>query len=137
MNKRDDQAGVTLLEVLVVLAIIAMIATIATPRLMQSFGRAKGQAAIVQMTNIEAAIQMYYLDTGQLPTQSDGLRALVVAPSSVDGWQGPYIGDIALKDPWSRPWVYRQPGRERQFDIMSFGQDGQSGGTNEDKDISL
>lgn len=137
MNSRDNRSGVTLLEVLVVLAIIAMIATIATPRLMQSFGRAQGQAAVVQMNNVAAAIQMYYLDTGQFPSESDGLSALVTKPNAVNGWYGPYIDSSALSDPWGRAWIYRQPGREDAFDLMTLGQDGQPGGSNEDKDISL
>lgn len=137
MNNRKRDGGVTLLEVLVVLAIIAMIATIATPRLMQSFGRAKAQAATVQMENVKAAIQIYYLDTGQLPSQGDGLSALVQAPATVDNWHGPYIDANGLQDPWGREWIYRQPGQVNQFELQTYGRDGQSGGTNEDSDISL
>lgn len=137
MTKRDRQAGVTLLEVLVVLAIIVLIASLATPRLMASFGRAKTQAAQVQLTNISAALQLYYLDTGQYPGTSEGLGALVSPPSGSDGWSGPYLEDAMLNDPWGRPWIYAQPGTEREFDLMSLGRDGQPGGSNEDGDISL
>lgn len=135
--KRDCQAGVTLLEVLVVLAIIVLIASLATPRLMAGFGRAKSQAAQVQITNISAALQLYYLDVGQYPGASEGLGALVTAPSGMDGWAGPYLEEAMLNDPWGRPWIYAQPGTDREYDLLSLGRDGQPGGNNEDGDIEL
>lgn len=137
MPQRKPNTGVTLLEVLVVVAIIAMIATLATPKLMQSFGRAKSQAAIVAIENVKTAVQLYRLDTGGLPTQADGLSALLAAPAAVENWQGPYLDAEDLKDPWGRDWIYRQPGETDPFDLFSYGNDGQSGGTNEDSDISI
>ncbi len=133
---RRPDAGLTLLEVLVVLAIIALVTTLATPRLMETYGRAKSQAAGVQVTNVAAAVQVYSLDTGQLPSQGDGLGALMAAPPGVENWQGPYIDADALKDPWGRDWIYRQPGTEAPFEVLSYGADGQAGGTSEDADIS-
>jgi general secretion pathway protein G len=135
--QRKRNAGVTLLEVLVVVAIIAMIATLATPKLMQSFGRAKSQAAIVAIENVKTAVQIYRLDTGRLPTQADGLGALLAAPVAVENWQGPYLDAEDLKDPWGRDWIYRQPGETDPFELLSYGNDGQPGGTNEDSDISI
>ena len=104
---------------------------------MQSFGRAKSQAALVAMANVKTAIQIYQLDTGRLPTQADGLTTLATAPVSVEHLQGPYIDANGLKDPWGRDWVYRQTGETAPFDLFSYGADGQLGGSNEDSDISL
>ena len=134
--RRHDR-GVTLLEVLVVVAIIAMVATLATPRLMEGFGRAKSNAAVVAIQNVKVAVQLYRLDTGTFPTQADGLGALLSAPASVENWQGPYLEEEDLEDPWGREWIYRQPGQDGPFDLLSYGSDGQSGGTNEDSDISI
>lgn len=134
---RQSDAGITLLEVLVVLAIIAMITALATPRLMDSFGRAKARTADVQAANLRAAVQMFYLDTGQLPAQSAGLGALVQAPPGISGWSGPYLDADQIADPWGRDWVYRQPGEDQLFSLTSFGRDGQPGGTGEDSDISF
>ncbi len=137
MQKRKQDAGVTLLEVLVVVAIIAMVATLATPRLMEGFGRAKSNAAVVAIENVKVAVQLYRLDTGGLPTQADGLGALLTAPAAVENWQGPYLDEEDLQDPWGREWIYRQPGETDPFDLFSYGNDGQLGGTNEDSDISI
>jgi len=137
MKKRNPSAGVTLLEMLIVLAIIALVAGLAAPRLMDSFGRAKGQAAEIQLTNVSSALQLYYLDVGSYPSEAEGLGALIEAPTASDGWQGPYLDQSDLVDPWNREWIYRQPGSNGRFDLSSFGRDGQAGGNNEDADISL
>lgn len=115
------RSGVTLLEVLVVLAIIAMIAALAAPRLLQTFGRAKSQAAEVQLSTLKGAVQLNYLDTGQVPSQGEGVGALAVAPGGVTGWKGPYAEAAQLLDPWGRPWTYRQPGDDAPFTLGTLG----------------
>lgn len=136
--RRNRRAGLTLLEIMIVLAIIALIAGLAVPRLMGSFGRAKSQAAQIQLTNIKSALQLYYIDLGRYPTEAEGLTALLVAPSGAAGWHGPYVDDQkSLDDPWGRPFVYHFPGAQGVFDLLTYGRDGASGGSSEDSDISL
>ena len=135
---RNAQAGLTLLEVMIVLAVIALIVGLGAPRLMESFGRAKSQAAEVSMANLKGAVQLYYIDTGRYPAETEGLSALVSAPKGVSGWRGPYVdGDADLIDPWGHPFVYAFPGAAGPFGLSTRGRDGQPGGTGEDSDISL
>lgn len=135
---RNRQAGVTLLEVMIVLAIMALVIGVATPRLIDTFGRAKSQAAEVQMSNIKGALQMYYIDVGTLPTTTQGLSALVLQPQSVSGWRGPYLNSAEdLIDPWGRRYQLKVPGENTPFELISFGRDGQPGGTNEDSDLKF
>jgi general secretion pathway protein G len=135
---RRKDAGVTLLEIMIVLAIIALIVGLAAPRLMGSFGRAKGEAAEMQMTNLKSALRLYYIDVGRYPSEPEGLAALLQRPGDIAGWRGPYVEDAkGLLDPWSRPYIYRFPGRDGSFDLLSYGRDGAVGGTSEDSDISL
>lgn len=137
-TSRNRRAGMTLLEIMVVLAIIALIAGLVAPRLMSSFGRAKSQAAQIQLTNLKGALQLYYIDVGRYPTEAEGLNALVIAPEGSNGWHGPYVdGTTALLDPWKRPFIYHSPGATLPFDLLTYGRDGKSGGSNEDSDISL
>lgn len=137
--KRHPRRGVTLLEMLVVLAIIALVIGLGAPRLMESFGRAKSQAADVAMASLKGAVQLYYVDTGRYPSEAEGLGVLIVAPAGVAGWRGPYLEDDEdLTDPWGRPFLYRAPGAEgKPFDLTTLGRDGQPGGNGEDSDISL
>ncbi len=135
-SARASQSGMTILEVLIVLTITAMVAALATPRLLETYGRAKLQSAAVQIQNLATAIQLYYLDVGQLPSEADGLAVLVSPPTGMQNWLGPYTTPEALKDPWGRDWIYQQPGEDKPFAIRSYGRDGQEGGTSEDADIS-
>lgn len=137
-GKRNRRSGLTLLEVMVVLAIIALIAGLATPRLMESFGRAKSRTAMIQMENLRGAVRLFYLDVGRYPSEAEGLSALVVAPQGLEGWLGPYLdGDLDLSDPWERAYLYRSPAGQKPFEILTYGRDGRAGGTREDSDISL
>lgn len=138
LKMRNHRAGLTLLEVMIVLAIIALIVGLAGPRLMESFGRAKSQAAQIQMANLKSALQLFYIDVGRYPSEAESLEALIASPAGSKNWAGPYVdGDEALNDPWARRYLYRMPGVEAPFDLLTYGRDGRIGGSNEDSDISL
>jgi general secretion pathway protein G len=138
MKHRSPNAGITLLEIMIVIAIIALIAGLAAPRLMGSFGRAKAQAAELQLTNLKSALRLYYIDVGRYPSEAEGLDALLTAPAGANGWRGPYVEESSgLLDPWSRRFIYRSPGTKGDFDLLTYGRDGKAGGSNEDSDISL
>ncbi len=138
LKRRNHQAGLTLLEMMVVLAIIALVAGLAAPRLMDSFGRAKARTAAIQMESLRSAVQLFYLDAGRYPSEAEGLTALLTAPQGVQNWHGPYVDDTEdLNDPWSRSYIYRSPAGTKAFEISTYGRDGRAGGSSEDSDISL
>ena len=120
-----------------VLAIIGLIATVAAPRLIETFGRAKSQTARIQLENVKAALQIFYLDTGRYPTEAEGLGALVDKPGVIENWQGPYLDIGNIVDPWGRQILYRYPGKVSEFELFTLGRDGQPGGSKEDSDINL
>lgn len=137
-KRRNPKSGITLLEMMVVLAIIALVVGLAAPRLMDSFGRAKSRTASIQMENVRAAVQLFYLDVGRYPSEAEGLQALVTGPDGAEGWLGPYVDGIEdLNDPWGRTYLYRSPAETQPFSISTYGRDGKAGGTSEDSDISL
>ena len=137
-SSRNPRSGVTLLEIMIVLAVIALIVGFGAPRLMESFGRAKTQAAEVAMANLKGAVQLFYIDTGRYPTDAEGLAALLATPASTAGWKGPYLdGESDLTDPWGRPFLYAAPGSSSPFSLTTLGRDGAPGGQGEDSDISL
>lgn len=131
--------GFSLIELMIVLVILGLIAGIVGPQAMKYLGKGKNQSAKVQIENISAALDMYRLEVGSYPTTSDGLKALVAAPSSAKGWNGPYLkkGEVP-KDPWNNDYQYKRPGSNGQpYDLLSFGADGAPGGEGEDADITL
>ena len=129
-------SGFTLLELLVVLAILAIIAAFAGPQVIKYLGKAKTDAAKVQINNISSALDLYRLEVGRYPTQQEGLNALIDAPGGAEAWSGPYLKKReALNDPWGVPYHYRFPGEHGEFDVFTLGADNASGGEGEDQDI--
>ncbi len=122
----------TLMEMVVVIAIIALLATIVTPLYFKHVRKAKISTAKTQITLIEQAIMDFRLDTGRLPSS---LEELSKNTSNDSKWDGPYMKQAVPKDPWGNKYLYSAPGEHGDFDIASYGNDGQSGGTKENADI--
>jgi general secretion pathway protein G len=129
----DRQRGFTLVELLLVLVILALIAGLVLPGIIGKAESAKAKAASSQISRISMSVESYYLDTGSTPSS---LEDLVNEPPGVAGWNGPYIKNSLLKDPWGKPYQYRVPGEHGDFDIMSFGADGQQGGEKNNADVT-
>jgi general secretion pathway protein G len=132
MTESKRNRGFTLIELLVVLAILAMLAGLVGPKVMDALGSSKSKAAKVQIEDLSAALDMYRLDVGNYPRE---LSALVEGEGN--NWNGPYLKKKKLpKDPWGNDYVYRFPGEHGDFDIVSYGADGQPGGEGDNRDIS-
>lgn len=71
------------------------------------------------------AVNSYKKDTDAYPGNLTGLKALVVEPDDVSGWDGPYIPEIPI-DPWGNAYQYRSPGIHNpdSYDLWSLGPDG-------------
>jgi len=57
-----ENAGFTLVELLVVLGIIALLMTLVAPQVIRYLSDARSETAAVQLKNIESALELYYLD---------------------------------------------------------------------------
>ena len=135
-RRRRGDDGFTLLEMLVVLAIMGLLAAIIAPQVLKYLGTSRSQTAKVQIQNVDAALQLFRLDVGRFPTQEEGLGALVTAPSTAPGWNGPYLQkSAALNDPWGTPYAYKIPGKHGEIDVYSLGSDKAEGGTGEAADV--
>ena len=133
---RPAQAGVTLIEMLVVVTIIALFAALVAPTMLKKGDTARVTFARAQINSFMTALGAYKLDTGLFPTTEQGLQALRVRPPALTQWQGPYLPKEIPPDPWGRPYVYRFPGEHGdEPDIISYGADGQAGGTDINADI--
>jgi general secretion pathway protein G len=130
-SKRVDD-GFTLIELLVVLVILGLIVSFVTPQVLKYLGRAKTDAARIQIENLSGALDLYRLDMSRYPTQQEGLQALVDPPPGADAWSGPYIKQRKLPlDPWNHPFAYRVPGQHGDFDLYSRGPDDSNGDENQ------
>ena len=134
-DRRDD-GGFTLLEMLVVLAIMGLLAAIIAPQVLKYLGSSRTQTAKVQITNVVSALDLFRVDVGRYPTQQEGLSAVITAPSTAVGWNGPYLQkQSALVDPWGQPYLYRNPGKHGEIDVYTLGSDKAEGGSGEAADV--
>lgn len=137
---RQKRRGFTLIELLVVLVILGLLAALIGPRILGRVGGAKQKIARSQIAMLEAALDQYRLDMGRYPSTEEGLRALIEPPQDEEQrrkWQGPYLKKAKIpKDPWGHDYQYRYPGEHGEYDLWSYGADGQPGGTGENADIT-
>lgn len=130
-------AGFTLIELLVVLVILGLLAALAAPRVIDYLGGARSDAAELQIQNFKSALDLYRLDVGGYPSSAQGLESLIEEPSGAQGWRGPYLNTPSIpKDPWGFDYVYRQPGENGAYDLLSQGADNARGGEGENADVT-
>jgi general secretion pathway protein G len=129
-------AGFTLLELLVVMVIIGLLAGLVAPRYFEQIGKSNTNIAKAQIDALGKALDAYRLDVGAYPSTEERLDALVSRPQNQPRWNGPYLQKRVPLDPWERPYQYRSPGEHGDYDLVSFGKDGQPGGAGENADIT-
>jgi len=136
-SRSRGERGFTLVEMLVVITIIGLIMSLVGPRVLNYLGESKVKAAKIQIQSFTSALDLFFLDAGRYPSTAEGLTALVKPPGGLTAWNGPYLkGGTVPNDPWGRPYIYRSPGERSSYQIISYGSDGQEGGTGTAADIS-
>ena len=131
----------TLIELMVVVVILGILAGLIVPRIMGRPEEAKQAKARIQLESFDTALKLYRLDNGVYPSTEQGLQALVESPSVGElpkNWrQGGYLDKGKIpRDPWGNEYVYLCPGIEDEYDLISYGADGEPGGEGKNKDIS-
>ena len=137
MQKRRNQYGFTLLEIIVVVAIIAILAAYIAPKVAGRVDDARISKAKSDIRVLESSLELYKLDNFVYPSSEQGLDALVNKPSGTElkNWRdGGYIKKLN-KDPWGNEYQYSYPGSNGEFDVFSLGADAAAGGTDEAADI--
>lgn len=134
------RAGFTLIELMVVLVILSVLAMIVVPKFIGSEDKARVIEAKVQIRNFETALKLFKIDNGYYPSTEQGLQALISKPTigrTADNYRpGGYLETNRMKpDPWGFEYVYISPGMQNDYDIISYGADGKSGGEGYDADI--
>jgi len=141
LKQRVNHGGFTLIEIMVVLVILGILVGFVGVRIMGKPEEARRTKAKVQIASLETALKLYKLDNGAYPTTDQGLQALVEPPTIGQlpkAWRkGGYLekGKVP-KDPWENDYVYLSPGLHGDFDLISYGSDGEPGGEDKDADIN-
>jgi len=137
-----EERGFTLLEILIVITILGILASLVAVKLMDRPGEARALKAEMDIKSLETALKLYKLDNAFYPTTEQGLSSLVEQPTTgriPTKWrEGGYLEkSVVPKDPWGNDYLYLNPAvRNRDFDLWSYGADGEEGGEGEDGDVT-
>jgi general secretion pathway protein G len=135
MKKRR---GFTIVEVIVIVVILGIIAAVIAPRLLGRVAESKRSVAASNAAALATAMKTFIVDCG-MPESGASIMILWERPGNVSerDWKGPYVDNPEqLRDPWGNLYVLRVPGQKNvDFDIVSYGKDGQPGGEGEAEDI--
>jgi len=138
-NRANRRSGFTLIEIMVVVVILGILATIIVPKIMGRPDDARRTKASVDIKAIETALNMYRLDNGVYPSTEQGLEGLVNKPTAGQiprKWrEGGYLSKLP-SDPWGAGYLYLSPGAHGDYDLFSYGADGEEGGEGKDSDIN-
>lgn len=122
----------TLVELMVVIVIIGLLAGATTVSVRSYLIRGKQSVARMDIAKICEALDTYYTMYDRYPTSDQGLTALT-EPSE-------QFPDGLIKkfprDPWGNAYVYRHPGQDAPYEVLSLGADQREGGDGANQDVS-
>jgi general secretion pathway protein G len=128
---RRSQRGMTLIEIMIVIVLIGGILAVVGGQIFKNKDNANHRLAAIQVQKVAASIEQYNSDVGEYPRTLDDL----INDPQINGWLGPYGSTKDLKDPFNKPLHYTIPGENSEFDLISYGKDGQPGGSSVDADV--
>jgi len=133
----SQNRGFTFVEIMVVVIILGVLAATIVPYFRGATQEAKVGAAKATIAELETALERFYIHMDRYPSNDEGLKVLVDAPSGDDKkWRGPYI-KVLKPDAWNNPYQYKNPGVHKKtgFDVWSRGADNADGGEGDGADI--
>lgn len=134
-SRHQARRGMTFVELLAVLVILGLVAGVFTVGIAGKFNQSKRELAKSQIGIIDGQVQAYYTQTSTWPPSDKGLLVLTSPESSPNSAY--YLKPDQLLDPWNTPFYIVVPGPDgNPYEIVSYGADGQPGGTDENADLS-
>jgi len=137
---RKSEEGFTLTEIMVVVFIIGLLSTVVLVNVLGARTDAQFKTAQANVAALSQSLDRYSLVLYSYPSEDQGLEALVEEPEGLDSNalypRGGFIQKLPV-DPWGRPYQYVFPAERSsgEYDIFSFGADGEIGGEGENADI--
>jgi len=126
----SHRSAFTLLEMILVVSIIALLLGVAINKMGGALDFGKEVRVKGDIQSISNALRMYNAQNGFYPTTEQGLKALVVQPTTEPRprqWRCAFDDAKVPRDPWDTEYSYVCPGKHnpKGFDIFSSGPDRQ------------
>ena len=125
---RKNSKGFTIVEIMAVLVIIGLLATLVGTRVIKQIEKAKVETTKANLKTLQTAVNQFFMDIGRIPTQEEGLNALIQPPPGIENYDpGGYLEQTKIpKDGWKHEFVYVvAPESGKPFEIRSSGPDGE------------
>jgi general secretion pathway protein G len=124
---RKSPAAFTLIEIVLVITIIAVLGAATIYLIKGNVDVAKDTRVEADIKNIVTQLKVYEAKNLQPPTTEQGLKALVVEPTTeprVERWI--QLLEEVPKDPWNHEYQYQYPAKRSKagYDVYSLGHDG-------------
>ncbi len=132
MKKRKEavRKGFTMVELMAVLIILGLLATLVGTRVLKQIEKAKFATTKANLRTLHTAVMQFKMDTGDFPTEEEGLEILVESMGDIEGYDPEgYLEQTEIpKDGWKNEFIYEAfPESGKQFAIRSCGPDGEEG----------
>ena len=114
VERRDNEQGFSLVELIVIVAVLGILVAIVIPALLSAVDRARQRRAMADMTNIAKANGMAQVDNSRFVVSLANLAPL-------------YMNPMPAADAWGNPWSYVSAADQRSYVLSSFGKDGAAG----------
>jgi len=137
-KKKDVRKGFTMVELMAVLIILGLLAAVVVRNFVGQTDKARVTTTKANLRLLHSAINQFKMDTGQFPTEEEGLMVLIVPPDDAEDYQpGGYLETTELPtDGWGNDFIYEPwPESGKPFVIKSLGADGEEGGEGYDADL--
>ncbi len=141
-TRASRQAGFTFLEVFIAMLIVVVLSGVAGLSYYSHLKKARYEATVLQVRTFRQALQMYRANHSALPTQEQGLDALIAIPTRPpvpkNYPEEAYLETRILpRDGWGNEFVYGVPASDGSaYEIVSYGSDGEPSGAGDAADIS-
>ena len=138
-RRNKMRKGFTMVELMAVLIILGLLATVLVKNFMGQTDKARVITTKANLKILHTAVMQFKMDTGQFPTEEEGLMALIEPPTEFEELVDPggYLETTEVPlDGWNHEFYYQlYPESGKPFVIISWGADGQEGGEGYDTDL--
>jgi general secretion pathway protein G len=130
-SKSISRKHFSLVELIVVVLILGILASAASIKVVSYLGESKVTKAKTDIQTISKSVEQFRMRNSTFPETLDDLLGVETEDDTE-----PFVYlDKIPKDPWGNDYVYI-PDTDHEYDIVSYGQDGEEGGDGLDADIT-